>query len=85
MYDFKATLPLPNGIKPILPDINSHMEVSGTALKLFAQSGLDLQETGRRVAFLEYKGYQVGTRKTRSWTSKKLNLAEMLWEDTLDS
>lgn len=34
------------------------------------------------IAFLEYKGYQAGTRETRSRTSKKLNLAEMPWEDT---
>lgn len=37
------------------------------------------------IAFLEYKGYRAGTRKTRSWTSRKLNLAEMLRGDTLDS
>lgn len=61
------------------------LTVTWNCSPLFAQSGLDLQETPRRIAFLEYKGYQAGTRKTRSWTSKTLNLAEMLWEDTLDS
>jgi len=37
------------------------------------------------ITLLEYKGYQAGTRKNRSRASKKLNLAETLWEDTSDS